>query len=170
MTTVRVSECSLSELLLMGFLSFDDVGPGGGVEEVRRLDAERRYSDFMQRSSPYPSRPTPRPTPVSSRPTPRPASRPNNPYPVSSRPTPRPHPTRGRSAHATRVRDRAEVTDREYVPSLHEYDNCVICFNRMKCFACVPCFHLCVCATCGVRIEQCPMCRAPTTHLQRIYL
>ena len=45
---------------------------------------------------------------------------------------------------------------------------CVVCFERARAVAFVPCGHFCVCSKCGQRLDECPICRK-STRKQRIY-
>ena len=38
---------------------------------------------------------------------------------------------------------------------------CIVCFERPKTHFAAPCGHMCACATCADRMEECPCCRAP---------
>ena len=52
---------------------------------------------------------------------------------------------------------------------LHGNDLCVICMDRHREYAIVPCFHMCLCSTCVVRVVRCPLCRERAHRIQRIY-
>ena len=49
-----------------------------------------------------------------------------------------------------------------------EAPECVVCFERARAVAFVPCGHFCVCSKCGQRLSECPICRK-STRKQRIY-
>ena len=49
-----------------------------------------------------------------------------------------------------------------------EAPECVVCFERARAVAFVPCGHFCVCSKCGQRLDECPICRK-STRKQRIY-
>ena len=49
-----------------------------------------------------------------------------------------------------------------------EAPECVVCFERARAVAFVPCGHFCVCSNCGQRLSECPICRK-STRKQRIY-
>ena len=49
-----------------------------------------------------------------------------------------------------------------------EAPECVVCFERARAVAFVPCGHFCVCSKCGHRLDECPICRK-STRKQRIY-
>ena len=40
-----------------------------------------------------------------------------------------------------------------------EAPECVVCFERARAVAFVPCGHFCVCSKCGQRLSECPICR-----------
>lgn len=52
-------------------------------------------------------------------------------------------------------------------------DVCVICFERMRAFIFIPCFHFAACGTCARRLfpadAHCPVCRADITVVHRVY-
>jgi len=47
--------------------------------------------------------------------------------------------------------------------------NCVICYERPKTHALLPCGHRCVCGTCKKKIVQCPLCRQYVIEAVKIY-
>jgi hypothetical protein len=49
---------------------------------------------------------------------------------------------------------------------------CVICIDRAKVVALIPCGHVCLCATCTVKAapKTCPMCRAHVTSTLRVFM
>ena len=49
-----------------------------------------------------------------------------------------------------------------------EAPECVVCFERARAVAFLPCGHFCVCSKCGQRLSECPICRK-STRKQRIY-
>jgi len=49
-------------------------------------------------------------------------------------------------------------------------DKCTICMDRTATIAMVPCGHLCCCEQCSRGLASCPICRAPVTKTQVIYL
>ena len=49
-----------------------------------------------------------------------------------------------------------------------EAPECVVCLERARAVAFVPCGHFCVCSKCGQRLSECPICRK-STRKQRIY-
>ena len=49
-----------------------------------------------------------------------------------------------------------------------EAPECVVCLERAREVAFVPCGHFCVCSNCGQRLWECPICRK-STRKQRIY-
>ena len=54
--------------------------------------------------------------------------------------------------------------------SLTEDDKlCIICFDKLKEYAIVPCGHLCTCGDCSERLRNCPVCRRPKQSVIRIF-
>ena len=49
-----------------------------------------------------------------------------------------------------------------------EAPECVVCFERARAVAFLPCGHFSVCSKCGQRLSECPICRE-STRKQRIY-
>lgn len=47
--------------------------------------------------------------------------------------------------------------------------NCVICLERKREIAFLPCGHRCCCPTCSDSIQQCPMCRTLFTSKVKIF-
>ncbi len=51
---------------------------------------------------------------------------------------------------------------------------CVVCLVNRNTLAVVPCFHTCLCESCGPIVlrtsNTCPSCRGPIERLQRIFL
>jgi hypothetical protein len=47
---------------------------------------------------------------------------------------------------------------------------CCVCLAAERQYAFVPCYHLCVCAACAVRVSRCPLCRGPKVDTQRVFL
>ena len=52
-----------------------------------------------------------------------------------------------------------------------EEAECVVCLDRQRAVACVPCGHLCLCRKCGdaAGLRSCPLCRTPLVQLLRIF-
>jgi hypothetical protein len=49
-------------------------------------------------------------------------------------------------------------------------DECVVCNEKKKEYAVVPCGHLCYCASCSVKsIENCPICRTEVDFIMKIF-
>lgn len=46
---------------------------------------------------------------------------------------------------------------------------CIICFDKPKEYAIIPCGHLCTCAGCSEKLRNCPVCRRPKQSVIRIY-
>lgn len=58
------------------------------------------------------------------------------------------------------------------VPEVKEEQLCVICLEREKQYALVPCGHLCLCLACTECIAgsaHCPVCMGDVVHILRIY-
>jgi len=49
------------------------------------------------------------------------------------------------------------------------HNECVICQDREKVIAFVPCGHKCVCEKCSIGISICPICRTPSIAKYRIF-
>lgn len=140
---------SLAELITMGYLAENDVQPGGHVDDARRNRAEQQFLVTRPRTAP----------PV------RHVSSPRLPPVVVL-----PRTVRASSAHAHRVHVRRDVQGVDRTPVRVMLDTCCICYANVKDHAVVPCFHMCVCSTCAMRIQHCPMCRGSIDRIQRIYL
>lgn len=142
---------SLVDLLNLGFLSEEDVQPGGHVDEARRRAAERAAAVAVSppRTVPPPrTDPAPPPTPRRRRVTPSPPS----------------------AAHVHRVRVRRTALGAERLPQPLVLDACCICYSRPRDHAFAPCFHMCVCAVCAeADLSRCPLCRAEVRAVHRIY-
>ena len=80
------------------------------------------------------------------------------------------------AAEALAKLDLAVISSREETPLAEkasrkrrlEAPECVVCFERARAVAFVPCGHFCVCSKCGQRLDECPICRK-STRKQRIY-
>ena len=46
---------------------------------------------------------------------------------------------------------------------------CCVCMSVPSRYACVPCYHLCLCRKCARRITSCPICRTHVVFKQRIF-
>lgn len=46
---------------------------------------------------------------------------------------------------------------------------CCICMSRVREFACVPCYHMCLCIGCKGRVLACPVCRAVPEKIVKIF-
>ena len=151
----------LADLLNHGFIHDTQVTRSGHVPEDVRLTAERAYADFQERRGRPSTAPRPRQTVQIRRPVPR---------------TPTDAPTvrtqRPNTSHVHRIRVRAsiDISERERVVSKLTIDACCICMQRQRDHAFAPCFHMCVCKTCGASLTRCPVCRKDVTHIQRIYV
>lgn len=49
-------------------------------------------------------------------------------------------------------------------------EDCVVCCEKEKQLACIPCGHLAVCVLCGHSLRSCPMCRTTIEAFVRIYV
>ena len=58
----------------------------------------------------------------------------------------------------------------QFVTAAAEEKLCVVCVEREKELALVPCGHVCLCSVCFRSVTSCPMCRAEFTSSVRIYL
>ena len=47
---------------------------------------------------------------------------------------------------------------------------CVVCMEHKRCVLLRPCRHAVTCATCTLRLTACPVCRAPASHAEVVYL
>lgn len=47
---------------------------------------------------------------------------------------------------------------------------CVVCLQPKLEIVFLPCGHMCTCATCAPRVEDCPMCRAAITEKKRVFV
>ncbi len=154
---VQATPCSLAELFLRGFLDDEDILPDGNVSDTSRRRAEARYGQSVR--------------PLSAPSTPRPSIRrpvlPITTLPPTRRPVTTP---RGSVSQVERVRNRSQVEDDDYLPGPIRLDHCCECLNRPKEYACVPCYHLCICAVCKPRLTACPLCREPVDDIVKIYL
>jgi hypothetical protein len=155
---------SLFELVLHGLITDDDVMPCGRIEEQTRIRAEVRYASLMAHSRaniqpqqtemrPFTARPY-HVRPTESRPrtargdVDRQLSRPLSSYP------PRPPPIVPLTCANQSLGDKA----------------CCVCTGKEKTHAVAPCFHMCVCSACSLRINSCPLCRGPIDSIHRIYI
>ena len=144
---VQYAPCSVAELFLRGFLTDEDILPGGHITDSTRIRAERTYAEQVQHA---------------------PHRNLRNPVrPSSERPGFR---DRGTVSHVERLRVRRHVTDRDYVPRPVNLDNCCICLSRVKEYACVPCYHMCICVACKDRVDTCPLCRGNVTRIVKIFV
>ena len=49
-------------------------------------------------------------------------------------------------------------------------NDCVVCMDKAKCVAILPCRHLCICASCTDAITFCPICRGPKGDTLELYI
>jgi membrane protease subunit (stomatin/prohibitin family) len=54
-------------------------------------------------------------------------------------------------------------------------NECIVCMERARRCACLPCGHLCLCATCSVALgtaeaPKCPQCRASLTEIKFLFV
>ena len=162
---------SVCDLVLEGFLEEDDVDEHGSVSETRRRDAEVAYAVAH-------SAPRPRTAPV---------ARPSRPARTVAPPLLPRHALTTAHVHrvsrlrrhaapqAARPDERPRVHDPDERPRVHdpvdvdEDHACCICKGRPRTFAFAPCFHMCVCGACAVKVVQCPLCRHPIHARHRIW-
>lgn len=81
----------------------------------------------------------------------------------------------GRRSEEQRGGGKAQVTARAAAEGARDSgEECVMCMAASKSFICMPCMHVCLCATCAVAVResprQCPVCRTATTQILRVYL
>ena len=57
------------------------------------------------------------------------------------------------------------------IPANKPEEECIICLENKKTHIAVPCGHLLTCNACsaGRRFEQCPLCRKPCRHLNKVH-
>ena len=159
---VHLGNCSVSELFLMGLIDTNDVLPDGNVTTSARVAAEQVYAEHMhRRPHTAPILPT----------TPRQHSTvPRAPRPQRTQ-TPRhisthAHHVASGTQHSNAVSPRQLSITAPTPPAI----KCCVCVDTPSQYACVPCFHLCLCASCMPRVKQrCPLCRAHVSRMQRIY-
>lgn len=172
MTERRVpsSPCSMAELFLKGYLTASDVRSDGQVDEVVRHRAERRYTArAVQVPQPGPSSSRPRASrstlrrPFSSR-----LGRASTPPPPSPLPPPPPLPPLPPPLPSSAVADVECLDGSTSRPAVLE--SCCICLSRRREFACVPCYHMCICTVCKDRVTNCPICRDTPEQIVRIYV
>ena len=68
----------------------------------------------------------------------------------------------------TAAAEALEQLDLAAIASRLEAPECVVCLQRAREVAFVPCGHFCVCSNCGQRLSECPICQE-STRKQRIY-
>jgi len=66
--------------------------------------------------------------------------------------------------------DAGEKKEEKKPEAGEEEDRCTICMDRKATVAMVPCGHLCCCDKCSQGLQSCPICRAPVTKTQVIYM
>ena len=150
------SEVAMSTLYLLGFLRDNEIDEDGSVPDISRLRAEHSYARYLEENRENGPHRRPRPHPVQ-----RASSAPIRPEVRNRIDT---------VSNVQRVRIRRTVDDPERAPQRVPIDTCSVCYSNDKEYACVPCYHLCVCLQCGGRIQQCPICRQTITRLQRIFI
>ena len=70
--------------------------------------------------------------------------------------------------------DLAEAMARSLIdakPEIPADTQCVVCFEEVKSYACVPCGHVCLCAVCATNprvTEICPLCRTPVMQMMKV--
>jgi len=75
------------------------------------------------------------------------------------------HPRRGPS----NVKTAEGQENSQDEPATSEENRCIICLVNRRCVLLYPCGHLCVCVGCSSKIESCPVCRAPTSDLVKVF-
>lgn len=77
---------------------------------------------------------------------------------------------RVRSAKEEKAVELQKRLDRQ-VEEQQELKLCVICLASDKSILCLPCRHLCMCASCSLReeVSKCPMCRLPIEETIQVY-
>ena len=61
-----------------------------------------------------------------------------------------------------------EVTRRREADAT-EARTCVVCLENDRDVVFMPCFHMVSCWACGLRVSECPTCRAPIDQKRRVY-
>ncbi|RCH88175.1 hypothetical protein CU098_008179 [Rhizopus stolonifer] len=51
-----------------------------------------------------------------------------------------------------------------------EEGKCIVCFHKAIEYALVPCFHFAYCRTCSSRLNECAICRQPSTGVRKIFI
>lgn len=178
--TPRPPGVSLCDLMLQGLLSEGDFLPGGKVDDNVRIRAEVQYASFMTQRDTRSSPPTR--LPASRRLPPHATSHGPSTVPISQRPIviARPQTTRRHRLFTPET----IPTPRPPHPSSSSLlpppppplltqslgpKACCICQTKEKTHAPLPCFHMCMCESCGIRVDACPLCREPIVSLHRIY-
>lgn len=177
-STLRPPRCvSLSQLFTDGYLTPDDIQAGGYVMESTRILAERHYTSRHTETVLPREVPRERVAPIYSNTTVG-----ENERSDTNRQTdetlppanhlddrPRTSLSRGRPAQIRILRGMTP-DERQRVPNKWTFDTCCVCYCRDKDHAARPCFHMCVCQVCSTMLTRCPLCRAPATSFQRIFV
>lgn len=171
------AEASLCELYLEGLIRTVDVRLDGKVPPEVRAEAEelrRRRVERVERvDASTPSSPR-RPSSAS----PRRSSAP----PLVRRPNPRPSatlllppPSPPVPARSAAKESPPLTTTSEPRRTVQDLLLCVVCLTAEREYAPSPCFHLCLCRECCVKMGErgdasCPICRGPICEVRRVYV
>jgi hypothetical protein len=81
------------------------------------------------------------------------------------------------SGHVRAAHRRPVIGKKEDVPEpsapegTKEKKLCVVCLDRVKVVALIPCGHMCMCVTCARAPHgDCPLCRASVTGTLRVFV
>lgn len=132
------------ELVIKGYITEDSVQEDGTVDPHIQEEAERRYLSDGERPQSAPTLQRPPWIPTSRR-------------SVSF----------GRE-NKLKSRLRSQTPAPATVPVSSD-DHCCICLHRKKTHAFAPCFHMCTCEQCSLRLISCPICRTQVISRHRIY-
>lgn len=80
---------------------------------------------------------------------------------------------RGGGEHTTNKKETPKRPEpREDEPWEEGKVQCVVCYERVACYMCVPCNHFCLCNCCALALPnaECPKCRARIAEFQRVYV
>jgi len=65
----------------------------------------------------------------------------------------------------------ASTPTQEKLPKVRDEDedDCRICYDRVADYCLVPCGHTGFCFMCARKMEQCPFCKVPVQHAQKLW-
>ena len=66
-------------------------------------------------------------------------------------------------------RQRAAAQKEQQKEQQQQLEECVVCLERPRAVALVPCGHACVCQPCGDMMQECPVCRSHIEIRLRIF-